>query len=207
MFINPEQIKKDNTEFLNNMGLPLMDSLGLLEITQLRTSNEVANRTIVLATFIQLLFGAPNDFVDSYFTEHNLLETLTDDEKRRLLIDYEDWTDKEKNDLEHSIEIIWILVWAGGLNSKELTFNTPVDETLAAMLPQFFDNEPPTDFINNFNLLPDLKIFTELDKFYRVHESAKNISSTKVSLSLVKTRYKILKWINDNSINWDGVSS
>mgnify|MGYP006091115609 CR=1 FL=1 len=200
MNINPDKIKKENTETLTNMGLLINDSLVSLDIKRFRQSNEVAKRTIVLATFIQLLFGAPNDFVDSYFTEHELLDALTDDEKERLSIDYEDWSEAEKIDLEHSIEIIWALVWAGGLNTKELTLNTPVEETLAAMLPQFFDNEPPTNFINNFKLLTDFEIFTELDKFYRVHESAKNNSSTKVTLSLVKTRRQALEWISDSSI-------
>ncbi len=153
---------------------------------------------------IQILKKTSSEKED-YLKANDLLNSLTANEKERLAIDYDDWADQDKINLDWSIEAIWALTWAAGKHS-DLTFNTCVEDSLASMFPDLQEEEPALTFIKNFSLLPKKVIFKELDKFYRVHWFTKhNREDERVNLSIIMERRKALEWVCDTSLDWDDI--
>jgi len=207
--MNPEKIKEKNTNALRKSGIEVIDWLPYLDLTESRSSKDVAKRSVILAALLQLHFEAPNDFIEEYLKTNGLFEELSAREKKLLAIGHEDWPGQEKIDLEWSIEAIWAMQWAGGKH-KHLTFNSYVEDSLAAMLPNFANNEPADDYIQNFTLISEERIFSELDKFYRAHwyarnKNIENIKDHKVNLSIIMERRKALEWICDKALSWDDI--
>ena len=168
------------------------------------------NAVLFYSAFIQLHFGAPNDFIRYYLLENGLLSELTNDENTRLEESYDSWEEQDKTDLYWSIEAIWALAWAGKKHSN-LTLNTGVENSLSSCLPNFQENESAKGFIENFSLRSEKEIFTTLDSFYRAHWFARNHSlagqkSSLVDLDIIIERRKALEWICNIEENWDEVS-
>ncbi len=206
MTISPGQIKKENTELLNEMGIQIIDWLPHLDKATFRSSKDIAKRAVILATLLQLHFEAPNDFIVSYLKSNGLINDLTPREKRLLSKKYCDWSKQDQIDLDWSMDAIWAMMWAGGKH-QHLTLNTFIGDTLASMAPTFHKNESATEFVQTYELLPEKRIFTELDKFYRAHWYARNNpNDKKVHLSVIMERRKALEWICDNSLDWDDIS-
>lgn len=192
------------------MGISVLESLPHLDKPHFRKPEEVSARSIVLAALLQLHFGAPNDFIKDYLESNNLLDSMTLGEKDRLSKSYNDWSEQDKVNLDWSMDAIWALMWCGGKHNN-LSFNTGVGDTLASMTPSFHENEPALHRINDFKLIDLKTIFTELDKFYRVHWFARNnrLSGTndnRVNQSIVMERRKALEWVCDSRLEWDDIS-
>jgi hypothetical protein len=209
MLLSPQKIKEKNTKLLGQMGISVMESLPHLDKPRFRDSEEVITRAVVLAALLQLHFGAPNEVIKAYLDSNGLSESLTTDENERLSKQYNDWSDQEKTNLDWSIEAIWALMWCGGKHDI-LTFNTSVEDTLSSMLPAFHTNENPSSFISDYKLRTKKTIFTELDKFYRVHwfsknNSLSNIEDKQVNNSIIMERRKALEWVCDEQLEWDDI--
>ncbi len=127
-----------------------------------------------------------------------------------LATNQNDLTEQEKTDLYWIIEAVWALAWVGRKHNN-LTFNTGVEDTLAAMLPSFENNESATEFIENYRTRPAKEIFTKLDMFYRVHWYARNNNLTGnndsiANLDLIMERRKALEWVCNKNEEWDEIS-
>ena len=98
-----------------------------------------------------------------------------------------------------------------GNKHKELTLNTSIEDTLAAMFPSIEDNEPVDEFIKDYKLRPEAEIFSILEYFYRAHWVARNnslncVKDDKVDLSIIMERRRALEWVCDSSLEWDDIS-
>ncbi|MBK1855241.1 DUF4272 domain-containing protein [Verrucomicrobiaceae bacterium 5K15] len=210
MLLNPHKIKGENTRLLNEMEIPVMESLPHLDKPRFREPKDVATRSVILAALLQLHFGAPNEYIENYLQSNSLLGGLTDCERERLSRSYDEWPQQDKINLDWSMDAIWALMWCGGKHSN-LSFNTCVEDSLASMLPAFETNEPADDCINHFKLFSKRAIFIELDKFYRVHWYARNnslsgITDERVNLSIIMERRKALEWVCDANLDWEDIS-
>ena len=123
--INPEKIKKKNTKQLKKCGIDVVDHLPWIEITEQRSDEDIARRCIVLASLLQLHFGAPKELIAKYLKDNDLLDSVTAEENRLLQTEHDKLDDQEKIDLYWVIEAIWALAWVGGKHDN-LTLNTGV---------------------------------------------------------------------------------
>ncbi|REK61603.1 MAG: DUF4272 domain-containing protein [Bacteroidetes bacterium] len=208
--IDPEKIKTENTSYLKGIGIEVIDHLPYIEVNEFQEDENVAKRCLVLAALLQLYFGAPNDFIESWLKENNLTEYLTSEEQKVLNTSQDDLSDQDKTDLYWTIEAIWALAWVGNKHN-DLTFNTGVEDSLANMLPSFRDNESSESFINGFKIRSKEEIFTKLDQFYRAHWFARNNSlngkeNSEIDIDLIMERRKALEWVCNKAEKWDEVS-
>ena len=208
--LNPEKIKKANTKKLNKQGLKVIDHLPLLDAPSFRSDEAVARRSLAMMGIIQLMFEAPNDFIREWLTDNDLIDELTKHEKHLLDTSFDELNEQEQIDLHWTIECLWAFTWIGNKH-KELTLNTSIEDTLAAMFPSIEDNESVDEFIKDYKLRPEAEIFSMLDYFYRAHWVARNnnlngIEDDKVNLSIIMERRRALEWVCDSSLEWDDVS-
>lgn len=94
---------------------------------------------------------------------------------------------------------------------SELTLNTSIEDTLAAMFPSIEDNESVDEFIKGYKLRPEAEMFSMLYYFYRAHWVARNnslngINDDKVNMSIIMERRRALEWVCDSSLEWDDIS-
>jgi hypothetical protein len=208
--INPEKIKNKNTRLLKKWGIDVIEHLPWIEINELRSHKEVAERCVILSALFQLHLGAPKDFIQNYLIKNKLINSLSPNEHKLLATNFDELKKQDQINLHWSIEAIWALTWVGKKH-KNLSFNTSVEDSLAEMLPNFEQSQSPEKFINSFKLLSHKDIFIQLDRFYRAHWFAKNHNlsgkeSPLVNLSIIMERRKSLEWVSDTSTNWDEIS-
>lgn len=208
--INPKKVKKKNTSLLKGMGIDVIEHLPYIELNEFQNDRDIARRCLVLAALLQLHFGAPNEFIESWLKENNLMEFITPNETHILDTQYSDLTEQEQSDLYWTIEAVWALAWVGRKHNN-LTFNTSVEDTLAGMTPSFQDNESGEGFIEGFSSRPAKEIFTKLDQFYRAHWYAKNSDlsgsdSPAADVDLIMERRKALEWVCNKHEEWDLIS-
>lgn len=206
---NPEKIKKENTKQLLKLGITVIDHLPYIEKTPHRIATEVSKRAIAMAALYQLAFSAPRDFVSDYIQENQLVDQLTKQEKELLETDYEDLDPQQKINLSWSVEAIWALAWVGKKHDN-LTFNTPVEDSLAGYLPNFQANEPAVDFISSFKIRSESDTHKMLDLFYRAHWFARNNelngkTSILANQSIIMERRTALEWACNSTVAWDEV--
>jgi len=208
--INPEKIKKKNTKLLRKRGIDVVEHLPWIEIAKQRSDVEIARRCIVLASLLQLHFGAPKELIGKYLKDNNLLDSVTPEENKLLEVDLEELEEQEKIDLYWVIEAVWALAWVGEKHDN-LTLNTGVESSLAGMLPNFHEEQPAESFITSFCSRKQVDVFEKLDMFYRAHWFARNNElsgkeSSLVDLSIIMERRKALEWVSDSHEQWDDIS-
>lgn len=175
-----------------------------------RNDEAVARRSLAMMGIIQLMFEAPNYFIREWFTDNELIDELTEHEKHLLDTSFDKLNQQEQINLHWTIECLWAFTWMANKHS-ELTLNTSIEDTLAAMFPSIENNEAVEEFINGFKLRPTSEIFSMLDYFYRAHWVARNnslngIKDDKVNLSIIIERRRALEWVCDSSLEWDDIS-
>ena len=163
----------------------------------------------MLAALVQLHFGAPRDHLRNWLKENRLDGDITAHESQLLETDFAELPKQSQIDVYWFIEAIWALAWVGGLHTN-LSLNTAVEDSLAAMLPSVERMEPAAEFVRNFTLRDESEIFETLDYFYRAHWFARNSQlggseSDLVDLDIIMERRKALEWVCDNSLDWDDV--
>jgi hypothetical protein len=208
--INPKKIKEQNTSYLKSIGIEVINHLPYIDLNEFQSDKDIARRCLVMAALLQLNFGAPNEFIENWLNENNLMEYLTPNEQHILGTKFSDLTEQEQTDLYWTIEAIWALSWVGKKHSN-LTFNTGVEDTLANMLPSFQNNESGAEFIEKFKSKPKKEIFTMLDRFYRAHWYARNNNLTgkddpNANIDLIMERRKALEWVCNKNEEWDDIS-
>ncbi len=208
--INPEKIKKQNTSYLKDIGIDVIEHLPYIELNEFQNDKDIARRCLVLAALLQLNFGAPNEFIENWLKENDLLDFLTPHEQHILATKHGDLSEQEQTNLYWTIEAIWALAWVGKKHNN-LTFNTGVEDTLAGMLPSFENNESGAGFVEGFSSRPTKEIFTKLDQFYRAHWFARNNNLTGnddqlTNLDFIMERRKALEWVCNKNEQWDDIS-
>ena len=208
--IKPEQIKAKNTKALQSMGIDVIDHLPYLDDPDFRDSKEVAKRMMILLALFQLHLGAPTEIIKNWIEKNGLQNYLTEEEKKFLKSNFKELPEQDKIDIYWYIEAIWAFAWIGGLHNN-LTFNSEVEDTLAAMLPDIKANDSADQFINNFKIRNSLEVFEMLDRFYRAHWFSRNNSLTgkvsdKADLDLIIERRKALEYVCYQEYVWDDIS-
>ena len=206
---NPEKIKEENTKLLLKQGIEVVDHLPYIEKNKHRNDDEIAKRTIAMAVLYQLEFGAPKDFISQYLKENGLIDQLTAEETKLLEEDFDDITDQQKVNLSWSVEAIWALTWVCKKH-RNLTFNTPVEDSLASTLPDFQASESINTLMSKFKSRPEVEVYKMLDLFYRAHWFARNNGlngkeSDLVNHSIIMERRTALEWVCNRKVAWDEV--
>ena len=163
----------------------------------------------MLAALVQLYFGAPRDHLATWLKENRLDGEVTAHESELLETDFSELPQQSQIDVYWFIEAIWALAWVGGLHPS-LSLNTPVEDSLASMLPSVERMEPADEFVRSFALRSESETFEALDYFYRAHWFARNAQlegpeSDLVDLDIIMERRKALEWVCDSSLDWDDV--
>lgn len=208
--IDPEKVKAKNTKMLRSSGIEVIDHLPHLEPPTFRSSEETAQRMMVILAIFQLHLRAPNQIVKNWIDDNGLADHVTEEENRILASRYPDLSEQDQTNIYWYVEAIWGFAWAGGLHGR-LTFNTPVEDSLVSMTPSIKGNEPAASFIEKFKLRKESEIFDMLDKFYRAHWFARNNALTgkksdQVDLEIIMERRKVLEFICYKEQDWSNIS-
>ena len=187
----------------------MIDHLPYLDQPRFRSSTAVANRCMVLAALVQLHFRAPRNHLTNWLKENQLYGKITAHESQLLETEYSDLPQQSQTDVYWFVEAIWALAWVGGLHSN-LSLNTPVEDSLASLLPSVEQMEPAEEFVRGFTLRDESEVFETLDYFYRAHWFARNSQivgskSDRVDLDIIMERRKALEWVCDSSLDWDEI--
>ncbi len=209
MRFNAEKIKAANTSLLQSEGIEVVDHLPYLDQPNFRASTAVANCCLVLTALVQLHFDAPRDYVADWLKENCLDDHVTAQESQLLENDFSELPQQRQTDVYWFIEAIWALAWVGKFHAK-LSLNTPVEDSLASMLPSVEQAEPTEEFVRTFTLRDESEIYETLDYFYRAHWFARNtqlagLESALVDLDIIMERRKALEWVCYSSLDWDDV--
>lgn len=206
---NPEKIKIENTRQLLEQGIRVIDHLPYIEKNTHRKADEIAKRAITMAALYQLQFGAPKGYISNYLQDNNLTDQLLSQEEELLKTEYNELGDQQRVNLSWSVEAVWALTWVGNKHDN-LTFNTPVEDSLASTLPNYQENEPAFKAISKFKIRPEADIHKMLDLFYRAHWFARDnhINGRKSDLvnhNIIIERRTALEWVCDDSVEWDEI--
>ncbi|WP_133153184.1 DUF4272 domain-containing protein, partial [Vibrio splendidus] len=82
---------------LKKSGIDVVEHLPWIEITEQRSDVDIARRCIVLASLLQLHFGAPKELIAKYLKDNDLLDSVTSEENRLLQVDHDKLGEQEKN--------------------------------------------------------------------------------------------------------------
>jgi hypothetical protein len=208
--IKPEKTKIRNTAKLKSIEINVIDHLPCLDYPTFRDSKEIARRMMISLALFQLYLEAPSDIIKNWIELNGLSSSLTEKEKEFLNSPYKELPKQDQTNIYWLIEVIWTFAWVGSLHNK-LTFNTGVEDTLAAMLPSISKNESAKPFIENYKLRNQFEIFEMLDAFYRAHWFARNnnltgIESNAVDLDIIIERRKALEYVSYKNYEWDDIS-
>ena len=208
--LNPEKIKVKNQRLLKSEGLHVIDHLPILDKPQFRSNKEIAERALVLMAIFQLSLEAPRDIITTWLQENNLYNSLTEEECEYLEADFNDLTEQNQANIYWSIEALWAFVWVGK-HHNALTLNTPVEDSLATMLPNIANNESAKPFLQSFKARKDSETFEMLDKLYRAHWFARqkhlnNEPTDLVDLDIIMERRKTLEFCCYSDIPWNEIS-
>jgi hypothetical protein len=210
MKYNPAKAKAESeTEILAlggrvNAGLPRID----LTEMQPRPSRDVANRALVLASLVNLSFGATLKLVQPWLESYSLTNVLSPEEQEVVLAS-SDPSKSSRNRLRWNIEALWVAVWAGGL-IDDLGPTTGIGDELAGLLPDLRIQESPQRFLDSFQLRSPTVLLGKLDLLYRAHWAARDARLTGSSdcpfnEGIVHERRKLLEWTLNASVGWDDV--
>lgn len=207
--LNPQDIKFRNTIELRSNGIKVIEHLPHLEMPTFRNSTAIAKRMLVLEALFQLNLEAPKHIIAAWIKSNELEDSLLRNEKIFLETDYHQLKKQDQIDIYWYVEAIWTFAWIGGLHNN-LTFNTPVEDSLATLLPNIEQNESAKHTIENYQLRDQSEIFEKLDAFYRAHWYARHcslnqIETNLVDLDIIMERRKALEYTCYNNLNWNNI--
>lgn len=208
--LDPQRVKESSEAQISAVGGEFLPSLPCIapEELKLRTSVEVAQRTLVLAVLVNLSFGMPLRAGHEWLTSHGLLEAASANERAVLREDTP--LDRASLDrLRWSIEPLWAAAWTGGLVS-DLSPTQPIADSLASLLPDLRTQESPADFLRRYTVRSLDDIYVKLDLFYRAHWYVRDCqltgrNSAPFNFGIVQLRRQLLEWVAHRDSEWDDV--
>ena len=203
------KVKLENTALLKSKGIHVIEHLPYLDEPHFRPPEDVAKRCMVVTALLMLSFEAPSEHVATWLEENGLTADLTATERRLLSVPFKELPPEEQSGIAWSIEALWAFAWIAGLHDS-LTLNTPVEDTLASMLPSVEKMERADAFLSQYTYRDKVQIFKTLDYFYRAHWYARQYANqaaevSPVDLDLIMERRKALEWVCDSDLEWDKV--
>jgi uncharacterized protein DUF4272 len=202
-----EKLKQQTEEFLSaknvgiNISLPLIEDLS--EVTP-QDAKTIAKRLCSLTYVIGMGYGAEQTKLIDYLTKYNLLDAVSDYERKLLFSEV--LSEQGKIDCTWLTEASQVLAWS--LKLVELDNFVHCDDDLIEKIPL---QEDPSEFINSSELRPIIEIQAMVDQLYRLHWFAINCKTTSkdcfYSESIIRERRRAIDWIYGIEPNWDEVPS
>ena len=169
MMIDPNERKSLSIKILQQLNVPVLDSLPVIEPTdeiRLRRPSDVARRLLCLMLVSDVARDSDPEDCINYLRKNSLFGDLSPAE--RDFIDSRNVTDQARNELSWRCEAAYVLMWALG-KFPELPVprsETELDDIYIHMPP--FDDDPRT-FIETATLLEKERIMDQSDLIYRMH--------------------------------------
>ncbi len=210
ILINPKKIKKQSEQELTELGAKTLDWLPYIEKTNVRKSNEIASRALIVNALIQIYFKAPVEYINEWITKNNLKSYLTPNEHNLLQRKNEDLTEQEMANLYWLIEALWAFMWIGK-QLDDLSPVEPVGNSLAGMFPNLEKNEPASAFYDKFSCQSYKALYKMRDIYYRSHWYARDgdlngYDTGNFSLDIIMARRRALEWAMNIEEDWDNVN-
>lgn len=201
-----EILKKEGIKI--NFNLPHIESD---EETTIRTPKEIAARITILAVTNFLAFDTiDSETASDYFTDHDLWEYVTTDEREFI----SNPTEAKKSHETWKCECIWVLMWA-----LKLVDTLPFPDELCNLNDIPSENYPtgndkdPNDFIHaQHEVRSKAEILDANDLYYRydwacVDARINNREMTQIHPGIIYERHYTLNWlINYMNQDWDEIS-
>jgi hypothetical protein len=209
MIIDPLLVKHESEAHLEGIGAEINPWLPHLDAIEPRSREAVARRALVLNALVQIYFEAPFEFLLDWLDNNSLISDLSESEKNLLHSDRDQISKEQIQDAYWSIESLWAFMWILG-RIPELQLQSPVQDTLAGMLPSVKDNDRVSDFIRTISIRSDVELFKRLDLYYRAHWYARDANlkgkdTGLLQLPIIMYRRKALEWTCYRDQQWDFV--
>lgn len=209
--VDPIKIKAESEKIISDFGGKICDWLPHLddEIRDVRTSEEIVSRALILNAILNIYFKAPVLIIRKWIHEHGLDQYLTIKEKELLELDNGQLTEQQLIDIYWNIESLWALMWVGNL-INDMPFDRCIDDHMASLCPNLAQGEGPEKFSKEMKIRSNLDIYRMLDLYFRLHwwtrdAQLNGYSSEPVSIDIVMERRKALEWVMDPEAKWDDV--
>jgi Domain of unknown function (DUF4272) len=201
-------IKSANDARILKAGYKVCAWLPILETPQLRSLDEIKGRMAVMNALINVSFGAPTDYINSWLEKHHLSKHLSAEETQILSTDEQKLSELELNGLRWYLEGLWALMWATKMVDK-LDAEQFVGDNQASLMPDLENAEDNKKIDVLKNLRPEIEIYTMLDYYYRLHwycvDERMNGRQAVLNEGVVYERRKALEWAYNRSADWDDV--
>lgn len=203
-----QKIKTENDKLISEKGYKFNQWLPILETPTMRTIEEIRGRMSVMNALINIAFEAPTYLMKDWIENHNLVEYLSEEEKKILETENEDLTQIQVNSLLWYLESLWSFMWLTEMidNLKEEEF---VGDNMASLLPNLEEGDNNEKLQNLQHLRHELEVYTMLDYYYRLHwycvDERINGREAKLNEGVIYERRKALEWAFNRENNWDNV--
>jgi len=211
--IDPAERKRRSIAFLNELGVPVLESLPVIETADeiaLRDAPEVARRALCLMLVSDVARSASPDDCRDYLRRNGLHEHLSRAE--RAFIEGEDQTKQTRVNLSWRCEAAYILLWALGkfTDLPVPSLATDVDE-MYPHLPPFAKS--PRCFIHDAKLIDKERILDQSDLVYRMHWATRQASLegnefVRLNQQVVQEWHHGINWVTCyGDEDWDDVTT
>jgi Domain of unknown function (DUF4272) len=202
------QIKSNNDTLIKQNGYRVNDWLPILEISSLRSIEDIKGRMSVMNALNNIAFEAPTFIIKEWIENHNLTKFLSATEKQILDKDNDDLTEMEVNSVEWYLESLWALMWLTKM-IDDLEAEEHLGDNMASLLPNLEQGDDNSMIDCLQNMRQEIEIYTMLDYYYRLHwycvDERINGRQAQLNEGQIYMRRKSLEWAFNRLSNWDKV--
>jgi Domain of unknown function (DUF4272) len=202
------QIKSNNDTLIKQNGYRVNDWLPILEISSLRSIEDIKGRMSVMNALNNIAFEAPTFIIKEWIENHNLTKFLSATEKQILDKDNDDLTEMEVNSVEWYLESLWALMWLTKM-IDDLEAEEHLGDNMASLLPNLEQGDDNSMIDCLQNMRQEIEIYTMLDYYYRLHwycvDERINGRQSQLNEGQIYMRRKSLEWAFNRLSNWDKV--
>jgi hypothetical protein len=201
------QIKAQSERQILALGGQICDWLPWVEITEMRSADEIIDRTLITHALLNISFRAPTGIIRDWIDRQGLSGHLSPAE--RLILDKpnDQLTNQEQANLYWYIDCVWAFLWICSL-IPDIPVTRQIDNTMAALLPNLQKNEDSVKFRASARIRSREEIYRMRDLYYRAHWYSRNCQLTGASsgdfnLDSIMERRRALQWTLDRDEEWD----
>lgn len=205
--LDQKAVRSRSEKIILEAGGSVGDALPDLENSSMRPREQIICRALILNALLQIAFGTPAEFVETWLEDKELLEHLTAWERSVLARNNHELAEEETNRLFSYMEALWALLWVGSM-VDDLCFEFPVGESCSSLCPNLKIHEDGSKLWNKMKLRDFDEVFAMLDLYYRLHWSARdaevNDYDSAVDADIVMERRRALEWAL-SECGWDEI--
>jgi hypothetical protein len=205
MNLNLLDIRRTSLEQARKLGYRTNPALPLLDVENVRSPSQLADRILSLCAVLAVAYGLPRDRAKSWVQSEGVVLTLSNAERDLIM-----HGTRDPQDFQDQVNALFSLAWcAGVVETFRFDQETPTD--LARRCPDVSSAEPATEFRRSLKPRSPRDVISKADLAYCIHwairEAALGGSGAQGVLHpiSVRERRRGLQWMISTQ-GWDEIS-